>query len=58
MARFGGRWTEERLDRFLESPSAVVPGTTMGFAGIDDAAERKQVIELLKWQVEEQREAR
>jgi cytochrome c len=58
MARFGGRWTEERLNRFLESPSAVVPGTTMGFAGIADADERRQVIELLKWKVEEQRERR
>jgi cytochrome c2 len=58
MERFGGRWTEERLDRFLESPSGVVPGTTMGFAGIADADERRQVIELLKWQVEEQREPR
>lgn len=58
MSRFGGRWTEERLDRFLESPSAVVPGTTMGFAGIADADERRQIIELLQWQVDEQREPR
>jgi cytochrome c2 len=30
----------------------------MGFAGIADADERRQVIELLKWKVEEQRERR
>jgi cytochrome c2 len=58
MAAFGGRWTEDRLDRFLENPAAAVPGTTMAFEGIDDAGERRQIIELLKLQVEEQQRGR
>ena len=54
MAEFGGRWSEERLDRFLANPAATIPGTTMAFEGIDDAGERRQIIDLLKLQVEEQ----
>lgn len=40
-------WTVQTLDRFLESPLKTVPGTTMGFAGIDNDTERKQVIAWL-----------
>jgi cytochrome c2 len=58
MTGLGGRWSEERLDRFLENPGAAVPGTTMAFEGIDDAGERRQIIELLKLQVEEQQRPR
>lgn len=47
MARHGGRWTEERLDRFIADPRGTVPGTTMDFDGIDDAGERKRIIEFL-----------
>jgi cytochrome c2 len=54
MAGFGGRWSEDRLDRFLANPAATIPGTTMAFEGIDDAGERRQIIGLLKLQVEEQ----
>lgn len=58
MLAFGGRWTEERLDRFLENPGAAVPGTTMAFEGVKDARERRQIIELLSVQVEEQQRPR
>ena len=37
MQQFGGRWTRERLDQFLEDPARTVPGTTMKFAGMSDA---------------------
>lgn len=40
-------WTAEALDRFLQSPFAMVPGTTMGFAGLADATERKQLVAWL-----------
>ena len=58
MRDFGGRWSEERLDAFLANPAAAVPGTTMAFEGIDEAGERRQIIELLKMQVEEQQRPR
>lgn len=43
-----GEWTEERLDRFLESPMKDVPGTTMTFSGIKDEQDRRALIEYLK----------
>jgi cytochrome c len=41
-------WSEAQLDKWLKNPRALVPGTTMPFAGISDAAERKAVIAYLK----------
>jgi cytochrome c2 len=43
-----GAWTEERLDAFLRSPQEAVPGTSMGFAGVADAAQRRLIIEHLR----------
>lgn len=43
----GGTWTPERLDRFLENPMAVVPGTRMGYAGVTDPAERAALVAYL-----------
>lgn len=40
-------WNAETLDEFLEAPLEVVPGTTMGFAGVDDAGERRDLIAYL-----------
>lgn len=40
-------WSAETLDRFLEAPLATLPGTSMGFAGIRDDAERRQLIAWL-----------
>ena len=41
-------WNEKTLDVFLKSPMTAVPGTSMGYAGIADAAERKALIGYLK----------
>ena len=43
-----GRWTEERLDAFLEDPQDFAPGTTMQFQGIKDSEERRALIDHLK----------
>ncbi|MFZ5747806.1 MAG: c-type cytochrome [Pseudomonadota bacterium] len=39
---------DKTLDAWLTKPSAVVPGTKMVFAGIPDAAKRKEIIDYLK----------
>jgi len=48
MRNAGITWTADALDRFLEAPLEVVPGTTMGFAGIDNATERMQLVAWLE----------
>ena len=40
-------WSPVTLDRFLANPLQVVPGTTMGYAGINDARERADLIAYL-----------
>lgn len=40
-------WTVDALDRFLRDPLQMVPGSTMGFAGIADAAERRDLVAWL-----------
>lgn len=44
----GLTWDDATLDKWLESPMKLVPGTKMTFAGLPDAAKRKEVIEYLK----------
>jgi cytochrome c len=41
-------WNEKTLDRFLASPMKAVPGTTMTYAGVEDAKERADLIAYLK----------
>jgi cytochrome c len=41
-------WTARTLDLFLSNPTRAVPGTTMGYAGITDRAERAALIDYLK----------
>jgi cytochrome c len=41
-------WTEEKLFEYLKNPRAVIPGTTMAFAGIPDPQKRADVIAFLK----------
>jgi cytochrome c len=41
-------WNEKTLDRFLAAPTKVVPGTSMGYAGVDDPRERADLIAYLK----------
>ncbi len=48
MKDFGGRWTRERLDRFLADPAGTVPGTTMQFDGIADPEQRQRLIDFLE----------
>jgi cytochrome c2 len=49
LAEPGGRlWTEAALDAFLRAPEDVAPGTAMTFVGLNDAAERADVIAFLK----------
>ncbi|BBB29259.1 c-type cytochrome [Neptunomonas japonica] len=42
------RWDRQTLDKFLESPAAMVPGTSMTFAGITDANVRTQLIDYIE----------
>lgn len=48
MRKSGIVWDAAALDRFLAAPTQVVPGTTMGYAGIPDPAERAALIEWLR----------
>ena len=41
-------WSEESLDKWLQRPQAVIPGTTMAFAGMAKPEERKALIAYLK----------
>lgn len=40
-------WDEATLDKWLENPRALVPGTKMSFAGISDPAQRKELVSWL-----------
>jgi cytochrome c len=51
MKKFGAAgvtWNEASLDRYLENPLKVVPGTKMAYAGVKDAQERNDLIAYLK----------
>jgi cytochrome c len=41
-------WTPEVLDKYLTDPKAMVPGTTMAFAGLKKDDERQNVIAYLQ----------
>lgn len=41
-------WSERTLDGFLQEPTKAVPGTTMGYAGVEDARERADLIAWLR----------
>ena len=41
------KWTPATLDEFLQAPLDMVPGTSMGYAGISSAKERHQLIAFL-----------
>lgn len=43
----GGTWTIEELNTYLINPKAMVPGTTMSFAGVPKGSERADVIAYL-----------
>lgn len=48
LAKSGIVWNEATLDRWLQRPQAVVPGTTMAFAGMPDPAQRKALIAYMR----------
>lgn len=48
MRRAGFVWNEKTLDRFLRSPVTAVPGTSMGYDGVKDDAERQDLIVFLR----------
>jgi cytochrome c len=41
-------WDDATLDRWLASPSALVPGTSMAFVGLPDAGQRGALIAWLR----------
>src|SRR3954467_2335611 len=43
----GGTWTFDDLNKFISNPKGFVPGTAMGFAGIQKDSERADVIAYL-----------
>jgi cytochrome c len=50
LQEYGGEWSLDRLDAYLENPRQTVKGTRMSFAGIKDAAERADLIAYLNTQ--------
>lgn len=46
--KFGGRWTYERLNRFIARPTEFVPGTRMEFSGDMTLEERADLIAYLR----------
>ncbi|WP_349258641.1 c-type cytochrome [Steroidobacter sp.] len=47
MKKFARSWSADELDRFLQQPASVVPGTTMAFAGLSNADDRRALICIL-----------
>src|ERR1700723_4748368 len=45
----GGTWTIDDLSQFIDNPKGFVPGTAMGFAGIQKGSERAEGIAYLNW---------
>jgi cytochrome c2 len=43
-----GAWREELLERYIAEPEKLVPKTTMAFRGVEEAAERADLMAFLK----------
>jgi cytochrome c len=48
LAQTEPRWNKPLLDRFIEDPETVVPGTSMTFHGISDRMERAALVAFLE----------
>ncbi|MCC6469759.1 MAG: cytochrome c family protein [Alphaproteobacteria bacterium] len=48
MKNSGLTWDEATLDRFLQGPTKLVPGTRMGFAGVPVEQDRADLIAFLR----------
>ncbi|MEM7748168.1 MAG: hypothetical protein AAF346_07935 [Pseudomonadota bacterium] len=46
-AQSEGLWTIDLLEAFLASPRTLVPGTTMGFSGIETEQDRTAIVDYL-----------
>ena len=46
-AASNGQWTPALLDMFLSAPRDTVPGTTMGYDGLDNAQHRAALLSYL-----------
>jgi cytochrome c len=44
----GGTWSYDDLNKFLANPKGFIPGTAMGFAGIQKDSQRADVIAYLR----------
>ncbi len=49
----GFMWTPHTLDQFLIAPLDMIPGTSMGFSGVDSFRKRRQLIAYLATLTEE-----
>ena len=47
MKAAGGTWTPQRLDTYIASPQATIPGIKMPYAGLKDATKRRDLIAFL-----------
>ncbi|WP_187829659.1 cytochrome c family protein [Labrys sp. KNU-23] len=47
MQASGLTWDAATLDRFIAAPQAVVPGTRMIYAGMDDIERRRTLVEFI-----------
>jgi cytochrome c len=41
-------WTADALDKYLQAPRTVIPGTKMSYAGLKDPAKRGDLIAYLQ----------
>lgn len=41
-------WTPDTLDKYLQAPRAVIPGTKMPYGGLEDATKRNNLITYLE----------